>query len=259
MLKPALRSWIRQPALAVVAVCTLALGIGASVAIFSAVDAVLLKPLPYAAPHEVCTVRTFYPDGRFTNGMMASEEMAQLDKVAGVAATAMAMRQDAAFILADRSRQVVGYQVSERFFPLFGVTASQGRWIGPEDDVQGAPTVVVLSHALWLSAYGGRPDVVGLPIQLGPIHGRIVGVAPPTFDVPAGADLWANGYFQRAIGHSYSRIRAAAARCDAAVADGPADEHHGRYWARDSPIKASAVPTGYGECSTTRLVISGRS
>ncbi len=204
MLKLAIRSWIRQPLLALAAGVTLALGIGASTALFSALNAILLEPLPYLRANEIYTVRTYYPNGRFTNGMMASEEMAQLAGLSDVVqSVAMALRRDAAMVTDAGPRQVVGYAVSDQFFPLFGVPPARGRWIAREDDVRGAPLVAVLSHGLWMTAYGGRPDVVGAPIQLGPVKGRIVGVAPPAFDAPVGADLWVNGYFWPDIGHYY--------------------------------------------------------
>jgi predicted permease len=204
MFRLAVRSWLRQPLLAVSAGLTLALGIGASTALFSAFKAVLLEPLPYPHADQIYTVSTFYPNGRFTNGMMASEEMFQLGSLSdAVQSVAMAARRDAAMVTDAGPRQVVGYSVSTGFFPLFDVPPARGRWIAGDDDARGAPLVAVLSHALWTTAYGGSPAVVGMPIQLGPIKGRIVGVAPPAFDAPIGADLWVNGYFPPDIGHAY--------------------------------------------------------
>jgi putative ABC transport system permease protein len=204
MLKLAIRSWLRQPALAIAAGMTLALGIGASTALFSAFKAVLLEPLPYPRPSEIYTVRTYYPNGRFTIGLVATEEMYQLAGLSdAVQSVAMAARRDAALITDAGPRQVVAYAVSEQFFPLFDVEPARGRWISADDDVKGAPRVAVLSNALWVAAYGGRPDVVGLPIQLGPVKGRIIGVAPPQFAAPVGADLWVNEEFPPSIGHGY--------------------------------------------------------
>ena len=99
MLKLAIRSWLRQPALAIAAGMTLALGIGASTALFSAFKAVLLEPLPYPRPNEIYTVRTYYPNGRFTIGLVATEEMSQLAGLSdAVQSVAMAARRDAALI-----------------------------------------------------------------------------------------------------------------------------------------------------------------
>jgi putative ABC transport system permease protein len=203
MLKLAIRSWLRQPALALAAGATLALGIGASTALFSAFDAVLLKPLPYPRAGDIYTVRTYYPNGRFTIGLVATEEMNPVGTLTDVQAIAMAARRDGAMITDAGPRQVVSYAVSDQFFPLFRMAPALGRWISHDDDVKGAPMVAVLSHDLWIGAYGGRPDVIGLPIQLGPAKGRIIGVAPAAFDAPAGADLWVNEEFPPSIGHAY--------------------------------------------------------
>jgi hypothetical protein len=80
LLKGAVRSLVRQPAVVVAAVATLALGIAAPTAMFSTVNAVLLKPLPYPHPEDLYTVRTYMTNGRFTIGLMASEEMLTLQR-----------------------------------------------------------------------------------------------------------------------------------------------------------------------------------
>ena len=204
MLKGAIRSLVRQPAFVVAAVATLALGIAAPTAIFSTVNAVLLKPLPYPHPEDIYTVRTYMTNGRFTIGLMASEEMTTLQRQSPlIQAMAMGLPAPGAILTDGNARQVMAYGVSGGFFDLFGLPVALGRSVTASDSVRGAPTVVVLSHALWESAYGGRPDAVGSLITFMDKPARIVGVAPAEFAVPAGADLWTNAYIPETIGHGY--------------------------------------------------------
>jgi len=205
MLKGAIRSLVRQPTFVVAAVATLALGIAAPTAIFSTVNAVLLKPLPYPHPEDLYTVRTYMTNGRFTIGLMASEEMMTLQRQSPLIQTmAMSLRLQGATVMAGaEARPVAAYGVSGDFFHLFGLPMALGRGITPSDAVRGAPSVVVLSHALWESAYGGRPDIIGSAIPFMDHPARVIGVAPAEFTLPEGTDLWANVYMPETIGHGY--------------------------------------------------------
>src|SRR5260221_7339712 len=191
MLSAAARSLVRQPSFFLAAVATLALGIGAATTLFTTVDAALLTPLPYSRPQDIYTVRTFFPTGRFTIGLMAPEEMsalARLDDV--VAATALTIRSDSALVIESRARQVVACGVSGGFFDLFGLPMSRGRAIAAADGVRGAAPVAVLSHGLWTAAFAGREDVLGSTIDLGDQRVRVVGIAPAGFDMPASTAIW---------------------------------------------------------------------
>lgn len=204
MLTVATRSLLRQPSFALAAVGTLALGIAAPTALFSTVNAVLLKPLPYPRAEDIYTVRTFFPSGRFTIGLVASEEMSALAGFADViVATAATQRIDAAIVTDVGARQVIAYGVSDGFFDLLGLPMAIGRGMSQGDGAREAPPVVVLSHALWTSAYGRRPEVLGTTIDLGNRSARVVGVARADFDVPAGTDVWFNTWIPENIGHLY--------------------------------------------------------
>ena len=205
MFGAAARSLIRQPSFTFAAAGTLALGIAASTALFSTVNAALLRPLPYLRSEEIYTARTFFPSGRFTIGLVASEEMAGVAQLRDVVtAVAMARRNDAAIQFETDSRQVVAYAVSDRFFDLFGVPVAAGRPIGGGDGAVGTPQVVVLSHALWVGAFGARPDVVGSTIIFADRPAKVIGIAPRGFDVPAGTELWLNTAVDPpGIGHAY--------------------------------------------------------
>jgi putative ABC transport system permease protein len=204
MFRAAIRSLLRQPSFTLAAAGTLAVGIAATTTLFTTVNAALLRPLPYVHPAELYAAKTYFPDGRFTIGLVGSEELAavaeQKDVVSGVACT---VRLDGTLATDSEPRQIVAYAVSDHFFDLFGVPVEIGRAITADDDVRGAPSVVVLSHALWQNAFGGRPDIVGQSITLSSHPARVVGVAPAGFDVPTGTDLWTNTWFPFTIGHTY--------------------------------------------------------
>jgi len=205
MFRIAFRSLVRQPSFTLAACGTLAMGVAAATTLFATVNEALLRPLPYPRSQDIHTIRTYFPSGRFTIGLVGTEEMAAVAELQdAVAAVAVARRFDLALRTDAVARQVTAYGVSEGFFPLFQVPVAMGRGIEAADCVRGAAPVAVLSHRLWRSALGGRPDVVGSTISLGGRAVRIVGVAPAGFDVPAGADLWAGTVTTPlSIGHLY--------------------------------------------------------
>jgi putative ABC transport system permease protein len=204
MIHAAVRSLVRQPSFTLAAAGTLAIGIAATTTLFTTVNAALLRPLPYARPGELYSLRTYFRDGRFTMGMVANEELAAVDALPDVVSgTAFALRVDGAIETDLTPRQVVIYSVSQHFFDLFGVPVQSGRSIGVDDTVQGAPQVAVLSHALWRSAFGSRPDMVGRIITLSDRPVRVIGIAPAAFDIPTGTDVWTNLTAGLSIGHTF--------------------------------------------------------
>ncbi|HVZ23919.1 MAG TPA: ABC transporter permease, partial [Vicinamibacterales bacterium] len=177
----------------------------AAVSLFASINAALLTPLPYPRAQDLYTVRTYFTSGRFTSGLIARAELLALagmsDAVEGASG---AIRTDAVLTSGSDAREVVGYSVSSGFFEVFGVPPALGRAFGPPDYVQGAPTQVVLSDRLWKNVFGSDPSVVGRVVSLGGANARVIGVARPGFDVPAGADLWMNVYVpDTSIGHSF--------------------------------------------------------
>jgi putative ABC transport system permease protein len=136
--------------------------------------------------------------------LVATEELDALQHLSdAVIATAATWRADGTILSDTNARQVVAYAVSGRFFDLFGVPLALGRGITEADDVRGAPTVAVLSHTLWTTAYGARPDIVGTTITFSDRPVRVVGVARPTFDAPVGAAMWVSVFLPMSIGHSF--------------------------------------------------------
>ena len=188
----AARNLIRSSSFTLSAVATLALGIAASTALFTVVNAVLLTPLPFPRASDLYAVRTYFPDGRFTSGMVAAAEVLALQRVPGVAGAAAALRVDSTIARDAEVRPVTAYGVSERFFELFQLPLPIGRGFLPADHVPRAPGSVVLSHRLWTSAFGSRSDIAGTSVAVNGRPMTIVGVAPAELDRPEGADLWFN-------------------------------------------------------------------
>src|SRR5262245_44186863 len=135
--KYAIRTLRRNPVFALAAITTLAIGIGATTGIFSAVNAAILEPLPVAAPDELVAVRTRYLDGRVTTGLVSPVELAALKNLSSVVARASAVNFqpfDATIIRDDGSlMNLVGNHVAEGFFEVFGLQLSRGRSFTSEE------------------------------------------------------------------------------------------------------------------------------
>jgi putative ABC transport system permease protein len=176
-LRYATRSLRANPGFALVAILSLGLGIGANTAIFSLIDAVLLRPLPVSEPEELVQLTMEGGDTEFTNPLWEAIRDRQ-DVFSGVFAFA-----GKSFDLANggEARPVAGSWVSGDFFNTLGVPAGAGRMLTPEDDYRGCPAVAVLGHDLWRASYGSDPAVVGRSVSLDGHPFEIVGVAAAGF------------------------------------------------------------------------------
>jgi predicted permease len=174
----AVRTFFRTPGFTIVAVLTLALGIGATTAIFSVVNAVLIRPLPFTEPDRLVTTRGSLADLRDLEAASRS-----FDDIAFWASNQFNLRLDG------DSRQALGGQVTRNLLPLLGVQPLLGRNFTEEDDRQ---DTVILGYALWQSRFGGDPNVLGRSIDMSGTSYTIIGVAPPWFRFPtAEFQLWA--------------------------------------------------------------------
>jgi predicted permease len=185
-----LRQLRRSPGFAMVAALTLALGIGANTAIFSVVNSVLLRPLPYPDAGRLADVYQRTEGGNY-NVFSGPNYFAWKDHAQ--AFQQLAVWTSGSYNLADDNRpeHVTGGPVTANIFPLIGVNPILGRTFLPQEDLPGGAKVVVLSYGFWQRHYGGAPDVVGKNLKLNGDGYTVVGVMPQGFQVPTSvAELW---------------------------------------------------------------------
>ena len=174
----AIRSLRRSPGFTIIALLTLALGIGANTAIFSFVNGVLLKPLPYRDPHGIVMVWEKPPGGDrngistlnfldWKNQNSVFEHMAAINFGGNVTLTG-----------AGQPEELQGVRVSASYFEIFGVQAVLGRTFAPDEDQLGKSQVVILSHRLWENRFGADPSIVGRTLTLSGKPCTVVGVMP---------------------------------------------------------------------------------
>lgn len=212
----AIRMLWHVPAFTLAAVATLALGIGATTAIFSAANAALLRPLPYPNAQDLRTVRTIFTDGNVTSGRVAPVELTRLnDRSLPIDGAAVSIKFDVTLLLSDnRPRAVIAHGVSEGFFEVLGLPNTLGRGLAKEHyqgNTAGPIGVVVISHRLWREVFNSDPAIIGKPLRLAEGSPTIVGVAAAGLDVPQGTDLWFTLRFDpNSVAHSfdgYLRVR----------------------------------------------------
>ena len=189
------RSVARAPGFAAFAVLTLALGIGATTAVFSVVDRVLLRPLPYPGSERMQLVGSenrLDPGSRGPLSELLAERL-QADPGPAEAFAAAAIRRAIVRVDEDPERLVVS-EVTEAFFDMFGARASLGRLFTPSDFAAEAPATAVLSHGVWRERFGGDPGVLGRVVVVDDIPHTVVGVLRPDFlrppEIDAEGGIW---------------------------------------------------------------------
>lgn len=192
------RLLLKAPVTSAAAILSLALGIGGTTTIFSAVDAVLLRPLPYAAPEQLVLVSATSPmsDRSATTrrgGDLSPADFldyrnnASFEGLASVTTNAVRLTGDGS------PEQATAAQVSGNFFTLLGVEALAGRTFVPADDAPGRPAQAVLSESLWRRRYGGSADLVGRTITVSDQLVEVVGIVPAGFRFEQAVDVWLLG------------------------------------------------------------------
>ena len=179
----------KNPGFTAVAVLTLALGIGANTAIFSVVNAVLLRPLPYPEPSQLVQLRverSGKPDAEIGSTTFV-EVKAQSQSLARIAAYTGG---DMTLTGAGSAERVVAGAVTADFFPLLGVQPALGRNFAREEDTPNGPRAAILGHGLWQSRFGGDADVLGRAITLNEQSYTVVGILPARFQFPEQFQLW---------------------------------------------------------------------
>ena len=188
-LRFALRQCRRSPSFAFIASLTLALGVGATTAIFSVVDGVILKPLPFNHPQQLVQLWGIDANGRHLHFADPTFDHLLAENHT-LSAAAEYNTSDMSFSANGTASRVTAAGVSKDFFRVLDVRPELGRAFAPEDQEKGAPMVVVISHALWIRLFGGSPSVIGTTVKSGQTPITIIGVLPAGVEFPAGADAW---------------------------------------------------------------------
>ncbi len=185
----AFRALSKSPSFASIAIVTLALGIGASTAIFSVVNGVLLKPLPYPDSDRLMQVETVFENG-FDGGRVSYPNFADLreqnrsfDELAAYAAWATSVTAG------DEGFRVNWAQVTTEFFSVLGVSAASGRVFSAEEG-RAVERVAVVSHAYWQTRLAGDPDLTSQSMRVGDAVYSVIGVMPPGAEFPASTEVW---------------------------------------------------------------------
>jgi predicted permease len=183
------RVLIHAPGFAVVSILTLGLGIGAATAVFSVVDGVLLKPLPYPDPDRI--VRLFQIDANGRRNNAASEPNFEDWKNGTRTFRAMAEMSVAAApaVVNGQSSMITGAAVSREFFDVMGVSPIMGRGFDESEQRVGGTPAAVVSHRFWQARLGGAP-LSDQSLRVGQASYQIVGVMPPGFDYPSASEYW---------------------------------------------------------------------
>lgn len=198
-LRYAFRALRNNPALATVALVCLALGIGANTAIFTVVNAVVLRPLPFEDPERLVRVYTEFPtygsSGGFRKFWMSTPELLDLRRLTeswehleAYTTTGVNLSGEAEPV------RVTAASVTGGMMAMLGVPPQLGRALTPDDDRVGAPLTLVLSHGLWRRAFGGASSILGRELKINGLTAAVIGVMPPGFAFPPGEtdapELW---------------------------------------------------------------------
>ena len=191
-IKHALRTLKSKPAFTVVTLLTLAIGIGGTTAIFGAVNAVLLRPLPYPNPDQL--VRVYKTSLKLPDGIGGAvsapdfvdwrRDQTSFTELAAYTTDSLALTGLGA------AEQIPAADVTGGFFKVLGIEPMLGRAITPDDDPIGARDVVVLSHAIWARRFGSNPAIVGQQLMLDGVSREVIGVMPAGFEYPVRSEIW---------------------------------------------------------------------
>ncbi len=185
----AFRSLLKTPGFTLVAILTLAVGIGGTTAIFSVVNGVLLEALPYPDAGRIVTIweanertRTMaVSNPNFDDWRTQARSFSAIAAWSGSRTTVLGGTEPVA---------VGAYGVSRGFFDVMGVPPAVGRTFAPEETALNGPPVAVLGHGLWQRIFGGDPDLGSLSVNVNGVTAQVIGVMPPGFEFPASAEVW---------------------------------------------------------------------
>ena len=183
-LRFALRGLLRKPVFTGVAVLTLALGIGSTTAVFTLLDGVLLRPLPYADSERLISVGHVAREGQDVLPISPGLYRLYRDQARTLGPVAMHGPTVANLVVNGEPERVAGRNVTPSFFTVLGIEAARGRTFLEEEGGPGGPVVVVLSDALWRSRFGADPSIIGGTVDINGTIREVVGIMPPRFGFP---------------------------------------------------------------------------
>lgn len=187
-LRLAIRQLRRSPSLSIAAILCFALGIGANTSIFSIVDAVLFRPLPFPESDRLVVIGESLPRfGGNNYGTIGAAEYQDYQRLEGRVFERTAIYESTKLTVTDGEtppERIAGAKASATLFDVLRVGAARGRVFQPGDDALGSPDVAILSHAFWLRRFNGDPKVIGRSIRLNGVPTTIIGVMPAGFAFP---------------------------------------------------------------------------
>jgi putative ABC transport system permease protein len=190
-LRYGIRSFLKRPGFLFIALSTLALGIGGTTAMFTVVNSVLLRPLPFPQPEQIVLFEGINPRQGITQSNMSVPDIADWKQ------QSQSFEQIAGFVsggvflsTGDETERVRAAGVSTDFFPLLRTNPLSGRALQPGDMQTGGEPVVVISYALWQRRFGGSQQVLDSKVTIGGKSTTVVGIMPPGFNFPAEAEVW---------------------------------------------------------------------
>jgi len=187
----ALRTLRRTPTFTIIAVLTLAVALGATTTVFSVVDAVLLKALPFAEPARLAFIESTSPEGRPMH--VSPQDLVDYRRQTTAFSDVAAVDPNASANLSDGTsapRRLRQTRVGASFFSVLGVRPQHGRFFVAGEDSAGAAKTVVLSHSAWHAYFGGDPKIVGRRVMLDGASYEVIGIAPSSMNFPSATDMW---------------------------------------------------------------------
>jgi putative ABC transport system permease protein len=190
-LRYAWRTFVGNPGFSALTILCLSLGIGVNSTIFSVVDTVAIRPLPFRDPHELVVLHTTRPSAGVEFGSVSfldvtdwRQRTRSFSEIASVTGRSLTLSDG------DEPERFNGATISWNMFPMLGVQPILGRQFREEEDRPGGPRVVLLGHGVWQRRYGADPAVIGRTITVNGNPYTVVGVMPPKFQFPQSAQLW---------------------------------------------------------------------
>ena len=190
-IRHSIRGIVKRPALAGILILTLALGLGANAAIFALIDALVLRPFTMPDVDRIVMVTHTRDEEQYKQETISPADFIDFKKQTDVFERFGAYEWwDANIVGRDEPEAVSGFRVSADFFPALGVQPALGRNFLPEEETQGRHLRVILGHGLWQRRFAGDSSIVGSSVQIEGAQYEVVGIAPPAFNFPNGAEIW---------------------------------------------------------------------